>query len=136
MSRFVIVFLPRNKRLSISWLQPPSTVILEPKKIKSVTVFIIPSGISHQNSWFGTLGEVSFSHRIWGCKILLHLSFVRKSNETIYCGLHWICTYRWRSQLICFLKELTSSWTISNLIPFLFSIVTGSLFLWAIGICP
>ena len=34
LSRFVIAFLPRNKRLFISWLQSPSTVILEPKKIK------------------------------------------------------------------------------------------------------
>ena len=37
LSRFVIAFLPRSKRLLISWLQSPSTVILEPKKIKSVT---------------------------------------------------------------------------------------------------
>ena len=40
LSRFVIVFLPRNKHLLISWLQSPSTVILEPKKIKLVTVSI------------------------------------------------------------------------------------------------
>ena len=39
-SRFVIAFLPRSKRLLISWLQSSSTVILEPKKIKSVTVSI------------------------------------------------------------------------------------------------
>ena len=39
---FVIAFLPRSKRLLISWLQSPSTVILEPKKIKSVTVSIFP----------------------------------------------------------------------------------------------
>ena len=38
LSRFVIAFLPRNKRLLISWLQSPSAVMLEPKKIKSVTV--------------------------------------------------------------------------------------------------
>ena len=38
LSRFVIVFLPRNKHLLISWLQSPSAVILEPKKIKSDTV--------------------------------------------------------------------------------------------------
>ena len=38
LSRFVIAFLPRNKCLLISWLQSPSAVILEPKKIKSVTV--------------------------------------------------------------------------------------------------
>ena len=37
-SRLVIVFLPRSKHLLISWLQSPSAVILEPKKIKSVTV--------------------------------------------------------------------------------------------------
>ena len=38
LSRLVIAFLPRSKHLLISWLQSPSTVILEPKKIKSVTV--------------------------------------------------------------------------------------------------
>ena len=38
--RFVIAFLPRNKYLLISWLQSPTTVFLEPKKIKSVTVLI------------------------------------------------------------------------------------------------
>ena len=39
LSRFVIAFLPRSKRLLISWLQSPSAVILELKKIKSVIVF-------------------------------------------------------------------------------------------------
>ena len=39
LSRFIIAFLPRNKRLLISWLQSPSAVILEPNKIKSVTVW-------------------------------------------------------------------------------------------------
>ena len=40
-SSFVIAFLPRSKHLLISWLQSPSSVILEPKKIKSVTVSIV-----------------------------------------------------------------------------------------------
>ena len=39
LSRFVIAFLPRSKHILISWLQPPSAVILESKKIKSITVF-------------------------------------------------------------------------------------------------
>ena len=39
LSKLVIAFLPRSKRLLISWLQSPSAVILEPKKIKSVSVF-------------------------------------------------------------------------------------------------
>ena len=38
LSRLVITFLPRSKRLLIAWLQSPSAVILEPPKIKSVTV--------------------------------------------------------------------------------------------------
>ena len=38
LSRFITAFLPRSKRLLISWLHSPSTVILEPKKIKSVTI--------------------------------------------------------------------------------------------------
>ena len=37
LSRLVIVFLPRSKHLLISWLQTPSEVILEPKKVKSIT---------------------------------------------------------------------------------------------------
>ena len=45
LSSFVIAFLPRSKRLLISWLQSPSAVILEPKKIKSVTVSIVSPSI-------------------------------------------------------------------------------------------
>ena len=48
LSRFVIAFLPRSKRLLISWLQSPSAVILEPKKIKSVTVFIVSPSMCHE----------------------------------------------------------------------------------------
>ena len=48
LSRFVIAFLPKSKHLLISWLQSPSSVILEPKKIKSVTVSIVFSSIFHE----------------------------------------------------------------------------------------
>ena len=48
LSRFVIAFLPRSKHLLISWLQLPSAVILEPKKIKSVTVAIVSLFICHE----------------------------------------------------------------------------------------
>ena len=46
--RLVITFLPRSKRLLISWLQSPSAVILEPKKIKSVTVSIVSPSIFYE----------------------------------------------------------------------------------------
>ena len=48
LSSFVIAFLPRSKRLLISWLQSPSVVTLEPKKIKSVTVSIVSPSIYHE----------------------------------------------------------------------------------------
>ena len=48
LSRLVIAFLPRSKRPLISWLPSPSAVILEPKKIKSVTVSIISPSICHE----------------------------------------------------------------------------------------
>ena len=48
LSRLVITFLPRNKCLLISWLQSPSAVILEPKKIKSDTVSTVSPSISHE----------------------------------------------------------------------------------------
>ena len=48
LSRFVTVFLPRSKHLLILWLQSPSTVILEPKKIKFVTVSIVCPSICHE----------------------------------------------------------------------------------------
>ena len=47
-SRLVIAFLPRSKRLLISWLMSPSAVILEPPKIKSVTVSIVSPSIFHE----------------------------------------------------------------------------------------
>ena len=48
LSRLVVTFLPRGKHLLISWLQSPSAVILEPKKMKSVTVSIVPPSICHE----------------------------------------------------------------------------------------
>ena len=48
LSRLVIAFLSRSKRLLISWLYSLSTVILEPKKIKSVTVYIVSPSIFHE----------------------------------------------------------------------------------------
>ena len=48
LSTLVITFLPRSKRLLISWLKSPSTVILEPRKIKSATVSTVSPSICHE----------------------------------------------------------------------------------------
>ena len=60
LSRFVIAFLPRGKHLLISWLQSPSAVILEPKKIKSVTVSIVSPSNCH-----GVMGLDAMSFVSW-----------------------------------------------------------------------
>ena len=48
LSRLVITFLPRSKHLLISWLQSPSAVILEPRKIKSATISTVSPSICHE----------------------------------------------------------------------------------------
>ena len=48
LSRLVITFLPRSKRLLISWLQSPSEVILQPKKVKSATVSTVSLSVCHE----------------------------------------------------------------------------------------
>ena len=48
LSRLVTTFLPRSKHLLISWLQSPSAVILEPRKIKSATVSTVSPSICHE----------------------------------------------------------------------------------------
>ena len=48
LSRLIVTFLPRSNHLLISWLQSPSAMILEPQKIKSVTVSIVSPSICHE----------------------------------------------------------------------------------------
>ena len=48
LSRLIIGFLPRSKRLLISWLQSPSVVILKPKKMKSITISVVSPSICHE----------------------------------------------------------------------------------------
>ena len=55
LSKLVITFLPRSKRLLISWLWSPSAVILEPKKIKSDTVSTVSPSICHEVMGPGTM---------------------------------------------------------------------------------
>ena len=75
MSRLVITCLPRSKRLFVSWLQSPSAVILEPRKIKSATVSTVSSSICHPVS-----PSVSLSHQEASIS-LLHLSREGRQNE-------------------------------------------------------
>ena len=60
LSSLVIIFLPRSKRLFNSWLQSPSAGILEPKKLKFVTVSIVSPSICHE------MMELDAMHSILG----------------------------------------------------------------------
>ena len=60
LSRFVIVFLPKSKYLLVLWLQSMSTVILEPRKIKSVTVSTFSSSLCHEVMGPGAMILLSF----------------------------------------------------------------------------
>ena len=67
LSRLIITFLPRSKCLLVSWLQSPSAVILEPEKIKSVTVSTVSPSICHDHEsrqiGSGQTGDGKSEHR-------------------------------------------------------------------------
>ena len=62
LSMLVIAFLSRSKHLLISWLQSPSAVILEPPKIKSVTVSIVSPSICHEVMGPDAMIFLNFEH--------------------------------------------------------------------------
>ena len=64
-SRFVIAFFPRSKCLLISWLQSPSTVIWEPKRIKSATVSIFSPSVFHDVSWRTVFSNCGVGEDSW-----------------------------------------------------------------------
>ena len=64
LSRLVIAFLPWSKRLLISWLQSPSAVILEPPRIKSLTVSTVSPSICHEV--MGPDAMVVFRDKVFG----------------------------------------------------------------------
>ena len=83
LSRFVIAFLPRSKCLLISWLQSPSAVILEPKKMKSVTLSIVFPSICHEVMGLDAMILVFW---ILNFKPAFSLSFLQPgiSHEVLY----------------------------------------------------
>ena len=73
LSRFVIAFLPRSKRLLISWLQSPSAVILKPKKTKPAIVSTFSPFVCHEKMGLSRVTLLGMAHSfIELCKPLLH----------------------------------------------------------------
>jgi len=100
LSRFVIAFLPRSKYFLISWLQSTSAVILESKKIKSVTVSTFLPSVCHE---LMGLNAISSFFECWVSSQLFHSSFSPLSRVSLvplcflplrWCHLHiWGCWY-------------------------------------------
>ena len=80
LSRLVTDFLPRSKCLLISWLQSPSAVILEPKKLKSVTVSIVSPSICHE-----VMGPDAMIFAFWilSFKPVLHSPLALSSRDPL-----------------------------------------------------
>ena len=87
LSRLVIMFLPRSKRLLVSWLQSPSAEILKPQKIKSLTVSIVSRSICHET--MGLDAMILVFWMVWALSQLFHsplsLSSVQFSSVTLSC---------------------------------------------------
>ena len=88
LSGLVITFLPKTKHLLISWLQSPSAVILEPKKIKSLTVFTVSPSICHE-----VMGPDAMILVFWMSSFNICLS--RSGRQSVWWtmdGGSWHCT--------------------------------------------
>ena len=95
LSRFVIAFLPRSMHLLISWLKSPSTVILEPRKIKSLTASTISPFICHDVMRPVTMILVFFNVDFQASFFTLLFHPYQKAFSSS--SLIWGCWYFWQS---------------------------------------
>ena len=113
LSRFVITFLPRSKRLSVSWLQSPSAVALEPKKIKSVTVSIVFPSICHEMMGLDAMIFVFWMLSSKPAFSLSSSTFTRGS----FLGLYKLISYNVLVPSVCYNKIPRTEWLIHNRNP-------------------
>ena len=95
LSRLVITFLPRSKHLLISWLQSPSAVILEPKKIKHLTVSTISPSIYHE-----VMGPDAMTLIFWMLSFkptfsLSSFTFIKRLFSSSLSAIEWCHPYIW-----------------------------------------
>jgi len=96
LSRLVIAFLSRCKHLLISWLQSPSAVILESKKIKSVTVSIVSSSICHEMMHKEAMILVFLMLSFKPAFSLSSLTFIKELFSSSSFSVIRVLSYRWR----------------------------------------
>ena len=108
LSRFIIAFLPRSKRLSISWLQSPSAVILEPPKIKSVTVSIVSQSICHE-----MMGPDAMIFVFWMLSFKPTFSLSSSTfTRGCFLGLYKLVSFNISVPSVCYNKIPRTKWLI------------------------
>ena len=115
LSRFVVAFLPVSKRLLFSWLLPPCAMILEPTKIKSVTVSTVSASICHD--WWDRMPWSSF-FECWVLSQLLHfpllLSIKRLFSSSLLSAIR-VVSFSYLRLFIFLLAILIPAYTSSSL---------------------
>ena len=114
LSRFAMPFLPSSKHLLISWFQSPSTVILEPKKIKSVTVSIVSPSM-----WHKVMGPYALIFGFWVLSFkpafsLQSFTFIKKLFSSSLCSAIRMVSSAYL-MLIFLLAILSPAYASSNL---------------------
>ena len=115
LSRFVIAFFPRSKHLLISWRQSLSTVTLEPKKMKSVTVSIVFPSICR-----GVMGMDAMNLVLWTLSfklafLLLSFTFIRRLFSSSFFSAFRAVSSAYLRLLIFFPEILIPAWDSSSL---------------------
>ena len=111
---FIIVFLPRSKRLLISWLQSPSVVILEPKKIKSLTVSIVSPSICHEVKGPDTLIFAFWMLSFKPAFSLSSFTFIKKLFSSSSFSTIWVVSSAYLRLLIFLLAVLIPAYVSSR----------------------
>ena len=114
LSSLVITFLPRSKRLLISWLQSLSIVILEPKKIKSATVFAFPPSICHEVMGPDAMTFV-FQMSFKPAFLLFSFTFIKRLFSSSSCSAIRVVSSAYLRLLIFFLTILNPACASSSL---------------------
>ena len=128
LSRLVIAFLPRSKCLLISWLQSPSAVILEPRKIKSVTVSIVSPFIYHEVMGLGAMILVFWMLSFKPTSSLSSFKFIKKLlTSLLYATKVVSSAYLW---LLIFLLAILIPACASSSQTFIMMYLAGTLLHW------
>ena len=113
--RFVIAFIPRSKPLLISWLQPLSTVILEPRKIKSVTVSTLPSSICNEVMGLDAIILVVWMLSFKPAFSLSSFTFIKRLFSSSLLSAIRVVSTAYLRLLIFLLAILIAAWNKCNL---------------------